>query len=64
MLAMLYAAKKIKTGDDSEGTDRYVTKGAFPHMIESLCVYLRDEVVKPQLGKSTDKFIGFHSEWF
>lgn len=59
MFAMFFAARRIKTGQESEGNDRYVTRGAFAHMIEAICVYLRDEVVKPQLGHSTDKFIGF-----
>ena len=59
MIALLLASRKIATGDESEGTSRYVTGGSFAHMIEFLCLYLRDEVVKPQLGKSTDKFIGF-----
>jgi len=59
MWALLSAAKKIRTGDEAQGTDRYVTRGAFAQMIEAICVYLREEVVRPQLGKSTDKFIGF-----
>lgn len=59
MLALLYAVRRIRTGDESQGNARYVTSGAFPQMIETICVYLRDEVVKPQLGKNTDTFIGF-----
>jgi len=59
IIALLYAASKIRTGDESQGTQRYVTKGPFAHMIETMCVYLRDEVAKPQLGTHTDKFIGF-----
>jgi len=57
--ALQLAARSIRTGDESQGNDRYVTKGAFAHMIETLCVYLREEVARPQLGKDTDKFIGF-----
>ena len=59
MLALLLAAKKIRTGDESQGTSRYVTSGAFANMIETICVYLREEVVRPQLGKDTDRFIGY-----
>ncbi|MCB9838066.1 MAG: F0F1 ATP synthase subunit A [Phycisphaeraceae bacterium] len=59
MLAMFHAASRIRTGDESQGNKRYVTRGALAHMIEAICVYLRDEVVHPQLGKSTDRFIGF-----
>lgn len=59
MFILLSAVRKIRTGDESEGNARYVTSGAFAHMIESICVYLRNEVAKPQLGKDTDKFIGF-----
>lgn len=31
----------------------------FSNMIEAICVYLRDDMVRPSLGEYTDKFIGF-----
>jgi len=57
---MIWATRSIATGtDEKDGANRYVTRGAFAHMIEAMCVYLRDHVVKPQLGKDTDRFIGY-----
>lgn len=54
-----WAASKIATGPASEGTNRYLTRNKFAHMIEVICVYLRDEVVRPLLGERTDKLIPF-----
>lgn len=57
LIVLAYAASRIKTGPESQGNDRYVTKGAFAHMIEVICVYLRDTTVRPLLGDRTDKFM-------
>lgn len=54
-----WVAKKIATGPESMGTDRFVTSNKLAHMVEVLCVYLRDEVVRPLLGSRTEKFIPF-----
>jgi len=54
-----WLAKKIGTGPESEGPDRYLTKNRFAHMIEVMCVYLRDEMVKPLLHDRTDRFMPF-----
>jgi F-type H+-transporting ATPase subunit a len=35
-----------------------VPKG-FQNLIESVCVYLRDQMARPILGENTDRFIGF-----
>ncbi len=59
LVVLSYAASKIKTGPESQGTDRYVTKGHFSHMIEVMCVYLREESVRPLLGNRTDRFMPF-----
>ena len=53
------AAKHIKTGDKSEGHDRYLTKNPVAGMIEVISVFLRDEVSRPVLGKRTDRFMPF-----
>ena len=37
VLGGLFVASKVKTGEASEGTDRYVTKNKFAHMIEVIC---------------------------
>lgn len=54
-----YVAKKIATGPESEGHDRYVTKNIFAHMIEVMCVYLRDQVIEPLLHERTSRFLPF-----
>ncbi len=51
------AAKAIGTGDASEGNERYVTKGKFAQLIEVITLYLRDTVIRPQLGHDTNKFL-------
>jgi F-type H+-transporting ATPase subunit a len=55
----LWAASKIKTGPASEGAGAYVTRNSFARFLEVLCVYLRDEVVRPLLGKRTNRFMPF-----
>ncbi len=59
LVVLSYAASKIKTGPESQGTDRYVTKGHFSHMIEVICIYLRETSVRPLLGARTDRFMPF-----
>jgi F-type H+-transporting ATPase subunit a len=59
IIGMLWVASKIRTGPESQGHDRYITKSRFAHMIEVICVYLRDEVVRPMLGARTDKLMPF-----
>ena len=54
-----YAAKKIRTGPESLGTNRYLTTSPFAHMIEVLCVYLRETTVRPLLEGRTDRFMPF-----
>lgn len=54
-----YVASKVKTGPESQGASRYVTKGRFAHMIEVICVYLREEVARPLLGDRTNKLMPF-----
>lgn len=56
---MMWVASKVRTGPESEGNARYVTKNRFAHMIEVICVYLRDEVVRPLLHDRTDKLMPF-----
>ncbi|MCH8823575.1 MAG: F0F1 ATP synthase subunit A [Planctomycetes bacterium] len=49
--AMMQAAKAIATGPESEGNDRYLTKGKFGQIIEALVLYLRNEMLVPILGE-------------
>ena len=57
ILVMAYAAKRISTGPESEGVDRYLTRNSFAHMIEVILVYLRENTVRPLLGSRTDRFM-------
>lgn len=54
-----WVASKVATGPATQGSDRFVTKNVFAHMIEVVCVYLRDQVVRPLLGDRTDGFMPF-----
>lgn len=53
------AGDAIATGAEGEGNERYVTKGRLAQVVEFLVVALRDNFVKPQLGKKTDAFMPF-----
>jgi len=52
-------AKRIGTGDQAEGNERYITKGNFAQMFEVIVLYLRDTVIRPQLGKQAGTFTPF-----
>lgn len=54
-----WVAGKIATGGEREGTDRYLTRNKFAHMIEVICLYLRENTVRPLLGARTDKFMPY-----
>jgi len=53
----LYVASRIRTGPKELGSGRYVTTSKFAHLIEVICVYLRDEVARPLLGDRTDRLM-------
>ncbi len=55
----LWVARRIGTGSESEGPDRYLTKNRFAHMIEVILVYLREEVARPLLADRTDRLMPF-----
>lgn len=52
---MLTVASKIQTGDESEGNERFLTKGRFSQMIEVIILYLRDNAIHPVLGEENTK---------
>lgn len=53
------AANRIQTGPESQGSERYITKGAIAQGVEAICVYLRNGVVRPLLGEETDRYIKY-----
>lgn len=56
---MNYVASAIATGPESEGNERYITKGRFAQLIEVVVLYLRDEMIRPHLGDQTNRFLPF-----
>lgn len=59
VLLFPWLARKIETGPESQGTDRYLTKNPLAHMVEVICIYLRENTVRPLLGARTDRFMPF-----
>src|SRR5688572_30082806 len=60
ILVMMLAARAIATGPESEGNDRYITKGRLAQLIELMVVYLRDEMLKPVMGeRSTNRYLPY-----
>ena len=57
ILGFLWFARQVRTGPESQGSERYLTRSRFAHAIEVVCVYLRDEIVRPMLGDRTDRFM-------
>lgn len=55
LFAMLRAAKGIATGPESEGNERYITKGRFAQLVEAITVYLRDQMLIPVMGERVAK---------
>jgi len=54
------AAKRIAIGAESDGHDRWVTKGRLAQLIESMVVYLRDEMLGPVMGERlTRKYLAY-----
>lgn len=59
VLMLMFAAAKIATGPESLGARRYLTSNPFAHVIEVVCVYLRDNTIRPLLHERTEKFAPF-----
>jgi F-type H+-transporting ATPase subunit a len=59
LLLLMWAARRISTGDIEEGSHRYLTKGRIPQLIEVITLYLRDTAIRPVLGKDTDRYLPF-----
>lgn len=55
MITLVAAASRIGTGTTRTLED-YRTQGIWANMVESVCVYLRNEVFRPVLGHDTDRF--------
>lgn len=59
VVTLKLAADAIATGPESQGNERYLTKGKFAQMVEVIVLYMRDNIIKPQLGDATNKFLPY-----
>lgn len=59
VIAVSLAARNIATGPESQGNERFITKGRLSQMFESIVVYLRQNVIEPQLGGASAAFTPF-----
>ncbi|MFO0783925.1 MAG: F0F1 ATP synthase subunit A [Phycisphaerales bacterium] len=50
IVTLLWVATRIRTGPESMGNERYVTRGKFAHLIEALIVYLYEGMLVPVMG--------------
>lgn len=55
----LWVAKKLSTGPESQGADRYLPKNRFAHLIEVICIYLREDICRPLLKDRTEALMPF-----
>lgn len=50
---MNMVANAMQTGPESDGNERFITKGRFPQMIDAMICWLRDDIIQPILGEKT-----------
>jgi F-type H+-transporting ATPase subunit a len=55
----LFVAASVSTGQEGQGHARWVTNNRFAHMIEVICGYLRENTVRPLIGKRTNAMMPF-----
>ena len=55
VLVFWYVAQKVRVKGD--GLQAYQTRGRFAQLFETMCTFIRDEVVRPNLHELTDKYI-------
>ena len=57
-LVFRFTASRVRTGRIGAQED-FVTRGRFAQFFEAICVFIREHVVRPQLGHLTDRYIGY-----
>jgi len=57
LLSFKAVAKRVRPV--GEGLAKYQTAGKTPQLFETICVFIREEVVRPNLGHLTDKYIKY-----
>ncbi|HJO15283.1 MAG TPA: F0F1 ATP synthase subunit A [Phycisphaerales bacterium] len=58
-IVLMRAANSIRTGHETQGTYRYLTKGRVSQVFEVISMYLIENAIRPILGKDTMKFVPF-----
>lgn len=59
VLLAFYVSKRVRTGPESLGEERYLTRGKLAQIIEVIILGLRDMFIRPVLGDRTDKFLPY-----
>ena len=54
-----FTAGRVRTGPKSEGREAFTTDGPLAQFFEVICMFIRENVAKPQLGHLTDRYIGY-----
>jgi F-type H+-transporting ATPase subunit a len=52
-----FAVVATRVKPSGSGIDAYTTKGKISQLFETMCTFIRDEVVRPNLHELTDKYI-------
>ncbi len=55
VLTFMVVANRVKPS--GKGIEAYQTRGRTSQLFETMCTFIRDEVVRPNLGAMTDKYI-------
>lgn len=55
ILVFWFVSRRVRVSGD--GLEAYKTKGRFAQLFETMCTFIRDEVVRPNLHELTDKYI-------
>ncbi len=55
LLVFWFVSRRVRV--KGEGLAAYQTRGTFAQLFETMCTFIRDEVVRPNLHEKTDKYI-------
>ena len=59
LVAFFGLRSKMSPDRRLDGIDGYVVKGRFWQILETMCVFIREQVARPNLGPLTDKYIPY-----
>jgi F-type H+-transporting ATPase subunit a len=57
LVLLTFALVALRVRPSGKGLDRYKTRGRCAQLFETMCTFIRDEVVRPNMGALTDKYI-------